>query len=94
MTQANTPIASPKINYRKDYRPADFVVKSLECCFELHPEKTQVHTTLKLAPREGVKLPALLTLNGDAEAIKLIRFEKDGELISPDLLKILSLIHI
>ena len=88
MTQANTPIASPKINYRKDYRPADFVVKSLECCFELHPEKTQVYTTLKLTPREGVKLPAVLTLNGDAEAIKLIRFEKDGELVSPDMLKI------
>jgi aminopeptidase N len=79
MTQNNIP---PHIKYRKDYQPCDFTVLSMECCFELDPEHTQVRTTLTLQLREGLDTRSLprLILNGDAT---LLSVQKNQRLLTP-----------
>jgi aminopeptidase N len=98
MTQTQTS-TQPMIKYRKDYQPCEFIVNSMECCFELHPEKTQVHTTLKIQLRDPLALknlenlpPKKLILNGDTQhpdhpnsnGMKLISLEKDQIKLTPE----------
>jgi aminopeptidase N len=71
-------MASHAVKYRKDYRPTDFAVLSLEITFELDPEKTQVKTRLRLSPREATSLPLTLTLNGDSRVLTLNAIQKNG----------------
>ncbi len=72
----------PLVKYRKDYQTVDFTIKSIFCCFQLDPERTQISTTLKLCPKNPQALPLKLSLDGDSRVVKLIQIEKNSNQLS------------
>jgi aminopeptidase N len=61
--------------YRKDYRPPDFLVDSIDLCFELDPSETLVKAKMQLCRNAGVPKSAPLVLHGDELELRALRLD-------------------
>jgi aminopeptidase N len=61
--------------YRKDYRPPDFWVDSIDLGFELDPSETVVKAKMQLRRNAGVLKSAPLVLDGDELELRALRLD-------------------
>jgi aminopeptidase N len=72
----------PQPIYRKDYRPPDHLVDTVELTVQLHDTFALVDATLHVRRREGADPNAPLQLDG--EALELVAIDIDGAALSAD----------
>lgn len=69
--------------YRKDYTPSDFLIETIDLCFQIYPEETIVHAqTQILRNEESSTEKQRLILNG--EELELVRLSMDDRELKPD----------
>ncbi|MVW71081.1 aminopeptidase N [Bordetella sp. 15P40C-2] len=67
---------TPVTVYRKDYQPYPFAIPEVALAFDLDPEVTLVHSTLRLERRADAPADAPLVLDG--EELELVSLRVDG----------------
>jgi aminopeptidase N len=65
-----------------DYRPADWLVETVELDVALDPTATRVNARLRLKPNPHAAAPAPVVLDGDE--LELVSLSIDGEPLSPE----------
>jgi len=72
------------VNYLKDYQPTDYLIDSVDLCFELEPNATKVCNKMRVRCRQhsGRDLFPALTLNG--EGLRLLSVSMNGQHLDPE----------
>lgn len=65
----------PKTHYLKDYQPTPYQIGSIHLHIDLHEEKTQVNTVLKIQRRAGAPEQTPLVLDGEDLVLKTIAID-------------------
>jgi len=68
---------TPVTVYRKDYQPYPYAIPEVALAFDLDPESTQVHSTLRIERKPDAPADAALVLDG-AE-LELVSLQVDGQ---------------
>lgn len=66
----------------KNYKPVDYLIKTVDLNFDLDPEKTIVTATINFSRNKNTKAGASLVLDGDG--IKLLSLKLDGKDLGGD----------
>jgi len=70
---------APRPIYLSEYRPADYLIETVDLHFDLHETATRVKSRLRVRRREGVNESKPIVLHG--EELKLLSLRIDGELL-------------
>ncbi|MBO9355858.1 aminopeptidase N [Bordetella petrii] len=68
---------TPVTVYRKDYRPYPYAIPEVALAFDLDPESTQVHSTLRIERKADAPADAPLVLDGTD--LQLVSLQVDGQ---------------
>lgn len=79
ITPKDQTMHEPSPTYLSDYTPPDFLIDSVDLCFDLTEEVTTVTSTLKIKRNGSHQKPLIL----DGEELKLLEVSLDGEMLDP-----------
>ncbi|MBO1113161.1 aminopeptidase N [Bordetella petrii] len=68
---------TPVTVYRKDYQPYPYAIPEVALAFDLDPESTQVHSTLRIERKPDAPADAPLVLDGTE--LELVSLQVDGQ---------------
>lgn len=73
---------TPKVKYRKDYTPPDYLIDHIDLRVDIHPDHTRVDSTLTL--RRNPERPAGQPLVLDGAGLELVELRIDGRRLPAD----------